>query len=86
MPGLAQLGQGGNACSHSQGIAREGSGLVHSSDWSNLLHDLATPTVGPYGEATANDFPQAGQVGSDTFPFLHAAQGNTEAGHDLVED
>ena len=37
-------------------------------------------------QAAADDFAQGGQVGRDFLQLLHAAAGEPEAGHDLVED
>ena len=46
----------------------------------------ARPPKAPDRQAAADDFAEAGEVGGDLLQLLHAATGEAEAGHDLVED
>ena len=46
----------------------------------------ARPPKTPTGQAAADDFAERGEVGLDVVELLRAAEGEAEAGHDLVED
>ncbi len=51
-----------------------------------MLHDVGSAAEGSAGEAAADDFAEGGEVGGDVVELLRSAEGDAEAGHDLVED
>lgn len=83
---LLQQFQRGDARGHGEGIAAERAGLVHRAERRQHIHDLCPATECAHGQAAADDFPQAGEVGLDVFQLLHAALGQAEASHHFVEN
>ena len=51
-----------------------------------MFHDLPLAAKRANRQAAANHFAQGGQVRCDTVEFLSATEGDTEAGHDLIEN
>ena len=68
------------------GIAAERSGLIDRAERGEEVHDVGSSAEGAAGQAAADDLAEGGQVGLDAVELLRAAEGEAEAGHDLVED
>ena len=87
-PGVAffEFAQLGETTDHGEGVSAEGAGLVDGAVGGELVHDVGATTEGADGESAADDFAHRGEVGGEGFEFLYAAFGETEAGHDFVED
>src|SRR5207244_1262324 len=83
---LAEEVDGGETGGHGEGIAAERAGLIDGAEGRDQVHDLRRPAVGADGEAAADDLAERGEVGRDVEALLRAAEGEAEAGHDLVED
>ena len=79
---LQRLDAGG----HGQRISRKRSCLIDGPDGRYLFHDLALAAERAHRQTAADDLAEAGQVGFDLVELLCAAEGDAEAGHDLVED
>ena len=83
---LDEMAEGGDAGGHGEGIAAEGSGLVDGAERGEILHDVGSSAEGSAGQTAADDLAEGGEVGLDGVDLLGATEGETEAGHDLVED
>ena len=83
---LLEVGEGGDAGGHGEGVSAEGSGLVDGAERGELVHDFGAAAEGSDGESSADDFAQGREVGADLGELLHAAEGDAEAGHNFVED
>ena len=78
-----ELGEAGN---HGEGVSAEGSRLVDGTIGRELIHDIGPSAEGSHGKSAADDLAHGGEVRGEVFEFLHTAFGETEAGHDFIEN
>ena len=60
--------------------------MINLTQGSNLAHDLTASSIGSYGQPAANNLPKTGKIWLDTIKFLGATQGQSETGHNFVEN
>merc|ERR1719453_2929356 len=75
-----------NTSSHSQGVAREGTGLIHRTCGSNLLHNLLFTAIRTYRKSSTDHLTHGCNIRSNTEFFLCTSIVNTKACHDLIKD
>ena len=83
---IDEVAEGGDAGGHGEWVSAEGSGLVDRAERREVLHDVGASAEGSAGESAADDLAEGGEVGGDVVELLGPAEGDAEAGHDLVEE
>ena len=81
--------QDGQLCKARRGgnrVAGQCARLVDGTGGGDEVHELRTSAVGGEGHASADDLAEGDEVRRDTIVFGRAAEGEPEAGDDLVED
>ena len=81
-----EVGEGGDAGGHGEGVAAEGSGLVDGAERGEQVHEFALAAEDADGEAAADDFAEGDEVGVERVELAGAAERDAEAGHDFVDD
>ena len=78
--------KGGQSSRHRERIARERASLIHLPRGRHVLHELTTAAIGRHGQATPDHLPEGGEVRGDAKALASAAECDTEAGHNFIED
>ena len=83
--GLGNEFQVGDAGSHRDRVAGQGSGLVDRAGGGDEFHEIHFSAEGADRHARSDNLAEAGQIGGNAIKSLRSLGMNAEAGHDFIE-
>ena len=78
--------QSSKTAGHGNRVSGKGTGLIDGAQRSDAVHDVAFAAESSHGHSAADDLTEHRDIRIDVVQRLCAAEGNTETGHDFVND